>query len=86
MTKKTQKQELERDEHMANALAYADQLVAAAELRGLTGYDMTRSIAAVLAARNPTLAGKVLVAVMDAVNLNPITKVITTHEAGGTLQ
>ena len=74
--KKTQAQEVERDDHMANAINYATQLVADAELRGLTGYDVAISIAGVLAARNPTLAGKVLIAVGNAIRLQPVTKII----------
>jgi len=65
-----------RDTHMENAQAYALELVRDAALRGLTGYDVTVSIASVLAARNPTLAGKVLVAVGDAIRMQPITKII----------
>ena len=74
--KKTQAEEAKRDDHMDNAISYATQLVADAELRGLSGYDVCVSIAAVLAARNPTLAGKVLVAVGNAIRLQPVTKVV----------
>jgi len=77
LKKKTQAEELERDDHMANAINYATQLVADAELRGLTGYDVAISFAGVLAARNPTLAGKVLIAVGNAIRMQPVTKLVT---------
>jgi len=72
---KTGAQVAERDAHMQNAADYAVQVCDAAELRGLTGYQVAVSFASVLAARNPTLAGKVLVAVMDAIQRQPITNI-----------
>lgn len=50
-------------------------------MRGLDGAEVAIAIATVMAARNPTLAGKVLVAVGDAIRLNPITKIIMPAEA-----
>jgi len=86
MRKKTQAEELERDDHMANAINYATQLVADAELRGLTGYDVAISIAGVLAARNATLAGKVLIAVGNAIRMQPVTKIVKTSDVRVDLQ
>jgi hypothetical protein len=79
--KKTPAQEAERDEHMDNTMSYTIGIIKDAELRGLNGADVAVTIATVMAARNPTLAGKVLVAVGDAIRLNPITKIITPAEA-----
>jgi len=86
LKKKTQAQELERDEHMARAIEYATQLVADAQLRGLTGYDVAISIAGVLAARNATLAGKVLIAVGNAIRMQPVTKIVKTSDVRVDLQ
>lgn len=69
----------QRDTHMGNAAEYALQVVKDAELRGLSGYDVCVSFASVLAARNATLAGKVLVAVGDAIRAQPITKIIPAN-------
>ena len=79
--KKTQAAEARRDEHMANAINYTNDLVRDAELRGLSGYDLAVSISAVLAARNPTLCGKVLVAVGNAIRAQPVTKIVKPSEA-----
>jgi hypothetical protein len=79
--KKTPAQEAERDEHMDNAMNYTIGIIRDAELRGLDGADVAIAIATVMASRNPTLAGKVLVAVGDAIRLNPITKIIMPAEA-----
>jgi hypothetical protein len=79
--KKTAAQEAERDEHMDNAMSCTIGIIRDAELRGFNGAQVAIAIANVLAARNPTLAGKVLVAVGDAIRLNPITKIITPTEA-----
>jgi hypothetical protein len=65
-----------RDRHMESAIAFAEQLCKDAELRGLSGYDLVKSLAGVMAVRDPTLAGDVLVAVGDAIRLEPVRKVI----------
>jgi hypothetical protein len=79
--KKTAAQEAVRDEHMDNAMSYTLGIIKEADLRGLDGADVALAIATVIASCNPTLAGKVLVAVGDAIRLNPITKIITPVEA-----
>lgn len=80
--KKTQTEEIERDGHIDNAISYATQLCRDAELRGLTGPEVAISIAGVLAARNPTLAGKVLVAVGNAIRMQPVTKILKAASDG----
>jgi hypothetical protein len=91
--KKTAAQEAARDKHMDNAMDYTlgiirDNamdytlgIIREADLRGLDGADVAVAIATVMASCNPMLAGKVLVAVSDAIRLNPITKIITPAEA-----
>jgi hypothetical protein len=79
--KKTAAQEAERDRHMDDAMRYTLGIIREADLRGLDGADVALAIATVIASCNPTLAGKVLVAVSDAIRLNPITKIITPAEA-----
>ena len=74
--KKTEAEKTRRDEHMANALEYAETVVRDAQLRGVSGYDLFISFAAVVAARNPSLAGKLLLATSQAICAYPITKVI----------
>jgi hypothetical protein len=73
---KTEAEKADRQNYMDNAAAYTLGICRDAELRGLSGYEVAVAIASVLAARNPTLAGKVLVAVGDAIRLNPVTKII----------
>lgn len=74
---KTEAEKFERQDHMDNAAAYALGICQDAELRGVSGYDVAVALASVLAARNPTLAGKVLVAVGDAIRRNPVIKIVT---------
>lgn len=76
MVARTQAQKAERDEHMDSAAEYAVGLMREAELRGISGYDLVIAFASVLAARNPTLAGKVLISVRDVIREQPITKIL----------
>ena len=73
---KTEAEKFERQDHMDNAANYALGICRDAELRGISGYEVAIALASVLAARNPTLAGKVLMAVCDAIRSNPVTKII----------
>src|SRR5262245_3616373 len=59
-SRKTPAQEAERDQHVENAIAYMQFVMADAELRGLSGADVATSLAGIVAARNATLAGKCL--------------------------
>jgi hypothetical protein len=78
MTKnfKTPAEQDETDEHVKNAHAFMLQIVANAELRGLSGADIATSLACIVATRNATLAGKCLHALNQAIVRNPITKII----------
>lgn len=60
----------ERDDHMGYADDFALQICREAEQRGLGAYQVAAAIASVLAGRNPTLAGKVLYSVRDAIRAN----------------
>jgi len=62
---------------MDNAAAYMLGICQDAELRGLSGYEVAVALATVLAGHDPDIAGKVLVAVGDAIRLNPVTKIVT---------
>jgi len=73
---KTQAQEMKREDHMEAAAVFALAMIGRAELRGISAADLVVSIASVLAARNPTLAGKVLASIDDAIMRQPVTKVI----------
>lgn len=63
---------------MSNAADYTTVLCDDAKLRGISGYEVAVALASVLAARNPTLAGKVLVAVRDTITALPITRIVTS--------
>jgi hypothetical protein len=70
-----------RKDHMNSAAAYMLGICQDADLRGLSGYEVAVALASVLAARSPTLAGEVLVAVGDAIRLNPVTRIVTPPRA-----
>lgn len=73
---KTPAEQAETEKHVDNAYLFMTQVVAAAELRGLSGADVATSLACILATRNATLAGKCLHALNQAIVRNPITKII----------
>jgi hypothetical protein len=73
---KTPAKQDEDEKHVENAHAFMLQIVANAELRGLSGADIATSLACIVATRNATLAGKCLHALMQAVVRNPITKIV----------
>lgn len=73
---KTPAQQADTEKHVENAHAFMLQVVANAELRGLSGADVATSLACILATRNATLAGKCLHALNQAIVRNPITKII----------
>lgn len=73
---KTPAEQVERDQHVDNALAYMQTVMADAELRGLSGADVATALAGIIAARNATLAGKCLVALRNAIVRNPVTQIV----------
>jgi hypothetical protein len=79
--KKSAADQARRDEQMANALEYAETVAHEADLRGVSGYDLFQSFVAVLAARNATLAGKLLYACSEAIRHHPVTKVLKPEPA-----
>lgn len=65
-----------RLEHMANAGTEVVRLLEQAEIRNIDGGMVAVILSQVLAARNATLAGKVLMAVEVAIQKYPIVKII----------
>jgi predicted RNase H-like nuclease len=66
----------DRDLMVDNAQAFAQVLVHEAKLRGLSIAEILEAVVMVMAARNPTLAGKVMEACMASLQRHPVTKVI----------
>lgn len=62
----------ERVEQADRAVDYAHRLCGQAALRGMNGEQVFEAFVVVLTARNPTLAGKILAATMDAVQAYPV--------------
>lgn len=82
MTRIRTRRELDqRDDHMAAAGTHTEHLCKIAEQRGLTGFDVAVSIAMLLAARNGTLAGKILMALEQSLMQQPV-KPVTTEAKG----
>ena len=70
-------QDIERQKHMDAAISYMQGVIDDAELRGLSGYDVAISLAAIVAGRDPKLAGECLVALLGAIQSNPVTKIVS---------
>jgi hypothetical protein len=76
MPKLSEKQAADRAKQMHQAGDYLGQILVDAELRGINAAQVALSIVQVFAARQPTATGEVLVAVRQAIQANPVTKVI----------
>lgn len=70
------KREEQHDEAMARAGEFVQHLLREAELRGIDGGNVATILAMIVSARNPTLGGKVLLAVEAQLQKYPIVKII----------
>lgn len=65
----------QREEHMVNADDFARAIIEEAHIRDISAESVAVVMAQALAAKNTEIAGKVLLAVMNAICLQPITKI-----------